>query len=197
VGLCVEPPPNRIACEEEEMSRVGKLPIPVPSAAKIEIKDGVFKAQGPKGTVSERILPECRVEMADGQIRVRRAGDSRPARAKHGLQRALLANAVRGVTEGFTKKLEIVGVGYRAEVKGHEVHFALGYSHPVVYTVPEGIDIVIDKNNKITVTGANRQSVGQVSAEIRRLRPPDPYKAKGIRYSDEVIRRKVGKAGAR
>ena len=114
-----------------------------------------------------------------------------------GLQRALLANAVNGVTKGFSKQLEIVGVGYRGEVKGREVHFALGYSHPVIFPVPEGITVIIDKAGKISVAGANRQQVGQVAAEIRGLRPPDPYKAKGIRYSDERIRRKVGKAGAR
>jgi len=179
------------------MSRIGRLPIPVPKGAKIEIKDRSFTAEGPKGKVTERIMPECEVELADGEIRVTRKNDTKPARSKHGLQRALLANAVLGVTKGFTKTLEIVGVGYRGEVKGREVHFALGYSHPVIFSIPDGIEVGIDKNNKITVTGANRRDVGQVSAEIRHFRPPDPYKAKGIRYSDEVIRRKVGKAGAR
>ena len=179
------------------MSRIGKQPIPIPKGAKVKIEDGVFVAEGPKGKVTEPIFPECPVVVEDGEVRISRAGDSGSVRAKHGLQRALLANAVNGVTEGFSKQLEIVGVGYRGEVKGSEVHFALGYSHPVVFPVPEGITVVIDKSNKISVAGANRQQVGQVAAEIRGLRPPDPYKAKGIRYSDERIRRKVGKAGAR
>lgn len=179
------------------MSRIGKEPITVPDAAKIAIDGDTFTAEGPKGKVSERILPECQVDITDGVVRVSRTSDAKPARAKHGLQRALLSNAIVGVTEGFTKTLEIVGVGYRGEVKGNEVHFALGYSHPVVFAIPDGIAVEIDKSNKITVSGANRQGVGQVSAEIRRLRPPDPYKAKGIRYSNEVIRRKVGKSGAR
>ena len=137
------------------------------------------------------------MEIEGGTITVKRTGDSGPERARHGLVRSLLANAVTGVTAGFSKELEIVGVGYRGEVKGKEAHFALGYSHPVIFPIPEGISIEIDKQNKIKVEGANRQVVGQVAAEIRRLRPPDPYKAKGIRYSGEHIRRKEGKAGAR
>lgn len=179
------------------MSRIGKQPIPVPKGAKIEIKDGMFVAEGPKGRVAERVFPECPVEIEDGEIRVGRKGDSKVARAKHGLSRALFANAVLGVTEGFTKKLEIHGVGYRGEVKGKAVHLALGYSHPIEFSIPEGVGVEIDKSNTITITGANRQMVGQVAAELRRLRPPDPYKAKGIRYAGEQIRRKVGKAGAR
>lgn len=179
------------------MSRIGKQPITVPKGTKVEIRDGVFVAQGSKGRVEQTLLPECPVKIDDGVIEVECIGDSGPVRSKHGLMRALLNNAVTGVSEGFQKQLEIVGVGYRAEVKGKEVHFALGYSHPIVFPIPEQIEIEIDRNNKITVSGADRQQVGQVSAEIRRLRPPDPYKAKGIRYSDEVIRRKVGKAGAK
>lgn len=179
------------------MSRIGKAPIPIPAGTKVEIADGAFVAKGPKGEVSQPLFPECPVEIADGEVRVGRKNDSKDARAKHGLARALLSNAVVGVSTGFSKNLEIVGVGYRAEVKGDQVHFALGYSHPVIFPIPDGIQIEIDKNNKIVVSGANRQVVGQVSAEIRRLRPPDPYKAKGIRYSNEIIRRKVGKAGAR
>ena len=180
------------------MSRIGKNPIEVPAAAKVKIEGDVFTAEGPKGKVSERIFPsECPVEIDGNTIRVNRLGSSGSARSKHGLTRALLANAVLGVVEGFSKGLEIVGVGYRGEVKGNECHFALGFSHPVIYPIPEGISIEIDKNNKISVSGANRQQVGQVAAEIRNLRPPDPYKAKGIRYSGEQIRRKVGKAGGR
>ncbi len=180
------------------MSRIGKAPIDVPAAAKVKIEGDVFTAEGPKGKVSQRIFPaECPVEIDGNVITVTRVSDSGSARAKHGLSRALLANAVAGVVDGFSKNLEIVGVGYRGEVKGKECHFALGFSHPVIYSIPEGIEIEIDKSNKIKISGANRQQVGQVAAEIRSLRPPDPYKAKGIRYSGEQIRRKVGKAGAR
>ena len=136
------------------------------------------------------------VEIADGEVRVSRRTDDREDRARHGLMRALLANAVLGASTGFTRELEINGVGYRAEVKGKEVHLALGYSHPVVYAIPEGIEIEIDKNNRISVRGANKQRVGQVAAEIRALRKPEPYKGKGIKYVEETIRRKVGKAGA-
>lgn len=179
------------------MSRIGKQPIPIPKGTKVKIEDGLFVAEGPKGKVAEKLFPECPVEIEDGVIRVSRTHEVGPVRAKHGLVRSLLANAVRGVTSGFTKELEIVGVGYRGEVKGKEAHFALGFSHPVVYPIPEGITMEIDKSNKVSIHGANRQQVGQVAAEIRRLRPPDPYKAKGIRYAGEQIRRKVGKAGAR
>lgn len=179
------------------MSRIGKQPIPIPKGAKVEIKDDVFVAQGPKGTVQQSLFPECPVKIEDGVVTVECESSGGSARAKHGLIRSLLSNAVVGVTEGFKKELEVVGVGYRGDVKGREVHLALGYSHPVIFPIPEGIEIEIDKNNKISISGADRQQVGQVAAEIRRLRPPDPYKAKGIRYSDEIIRRKVGKAGAR
>ena len=179
------------------MSRIGKQPIPVPKGTKVEIKDDLFVAAGPKGRVEQRLLRECPVTFEDGTVTVSRVNDSGPVRAKHGLMRALLANAVTGAAQGFTKRLEVVGVGYRGDVKGREVHFSLGFSHPVIYPIPKDIEIEIDKNNRITVQGADRQRVGQVAAEIRSLRPPDPYKAKGIRYSDELIRRKVGKAGAR
>lgn len=178
------------------MSRIGKNPVPIPKGAKVEIKDGVLTAEGPKGKVQEKLFAECPVSIEDGVIKVTRINDAKPVRAKHGLARALINNAVVGVTEGFKKELEIVGVGYRGEVKGREVHMALGYSHPVVFKIPDNIEIAFDKN-KISVSGANRQNVGQVAAEIRGLRPPDPYKAKGIRYSDEIVRRKVGKSGAR
>lgn len=178
------------------MSRVGRMPIVIPSGAKVEIQDRTFVVHGPRGRIEQRLVEGVTVEMQEGEIHVERAGDSGPERALHGLTRALLANAVAGVTEGFKKELQIVGVGYRAEVKGREVHFALGYSHPVIYPIPEGIEIEIDRQNKVSVTGADRQQVGQVAAELRALRPPDPYKGKGIRYVDEQLRLKVGKAGA-
>lgn len=180
------------------MSRIGRAPIEVPQGTKVAFDSGVFTAEGPKGKVSQFVFEDFGVEIDDGTVTVARPGDSGPERAKHGLLRSLLANAVQGVSNGFQKTLDIVGVGYRAEVKGREVHFALGYSHPIVYPIPEGIDIEVDaKANRVTVTGADKQQVGQVASEIRRLRKPDPYKAKGIKYSDEIVRRKVGKAGAK
>ena len=180
------------------MSRVGLQPIAVPSGIKVEISAGVFTAQGPKGKVSQPLFEGYPVAVEDAEVRVSRPGDSGPERARHGLLRSLLANAVDGVSRGFAKQLDIVGVGYRAEVRGRQVHFALGYSHPVVFPIPEGIEIEIDaRANRVTVGGADKQQVGQVAADIRRLRPPEPYKGKGIKYSDEIIRRKVGKAGAK
>jgi large subunit ribosomal protein L6 len=179
------------------MSRIGKEPIPIPDNAKVAFEDGVFTAEGPKGKVSQKVLPEVDLDIEDGVVTVRRTGESQGHRARHGLMRALLANAVEGASNGFEKKLEIHGVGYRAELKGREVHFALGYSHPVVYSLPDGIDVDVDeKAGKLAVRGADRQKVGQVAAEIRSLRKPEPYKGKGIKYADEIIRRKVGKAGA-
>ncbi|MDH3254516.1 MAG: 50S ribosomal protein L6 [Acidobacteriota bacterium] len=178
------------------MSRVGRNPIPVPAGIKVKVDGNMFIAEGPKGTVSEQVLDCVEVKIADGEVRVSRSSDGRNERARHGLMRALLSNAVVGVSAGFTRELEINGVGYRAEVKGSEVHFALGYSHPVVYPIPDGIQIEVDKNNKISVSGADKQRVGQVAAEIRSLRKPEPYKGKGIKYVEETIRRKVGKAGA-
>lgn len=179
------------------MSRIGKQPIQVPGGTKVELQNGTFVAEGPKGKVVQPVFPGYPVDIDGDTITVSRPGETGPDRAKHGLLRSLLANAVQGVSTGFTKTLDIVGVGYRAEVRGREVHFALGYSHPVVFAIPEGIEVAVDKANRVTVTGADRQQVGQVAAEIRRLRRPDPYKGKGIKYVGEVIRRKVGKAGAK
>ena len=180
------------------MSRVGRKPIEIPKGVKVEVRGGALQVEGPKGKVSQALVPGTEVEVKDGVITVTRQGDSGPERAKHGLARALYANAVRGAAEGYAKTLEIIGVGYKAEVKGNVVQFALGYSHPVLFPVPPGIKVDIDaKANKVTVAGADRQMVGQVAAQMRGLRKPDPYKGKGVKYADETIKRKVGKAGAK
>lgn len=180
------------------MSRIGRMPIEVPNGVRVTVAEGVFTAEGPKGKVAQQLIPGFAVEIEGSTIRVGRPGDAGSERAKHGLLRALLANAVEGAANGFSRGLEIVGVGYKAEVKGSEVHFALGYSHPVVFRIPTGIDIEVDsKAGKMKISGADKQLLGQVCAEIRRLRPPDPYKGKGIKFAGEVIRRKVGKAGAK
>jgi large subunit ribosomal protein L6 len=174
------------------------MPIPVPQGTKVEVRDGLFVAEGPKGRVEQTLFAGFPVEVKDGEVTVSRSGESGPERSRHGLLRALLANAVQGAAGGFVRQLDIVGVGYRAEVKGNQVQFALGYSHPVLYDIPEGIKIEVDaKANRVTVSGADRQKVGQVAAEIRGLRKPDPYKGKGIKYTGEVLRRKVGKAGGK
>jgi large subunit ribosomal protein L6 len=179
------------------MSRIGKQPIPVPGGVKVAIADGFFTAEGPKGKVRQGLIDGVEIEIVDEEVRVNRTGDDRSTRARHGLVRSLLANAVQGVAQGWEKHLDVVGVGYRVESRGRELHFALGYSHPVVYPLPEGIEVEVGKNNRISVRGADRQQVGQVAAEIRRLRPPDAYKGKGIRYADEQLRLKAGKAGAK
>jgi len=173
------------------------MPIPVPNGTKVSVENGTLIAEGPKGKNIQPIFPGFPVEVEDGQVVVSRPSEARDHRAKHGLLRALLANAVQGAAEGFVKELELHGVGFRAEMKGKELHMALGFSHPVVYKMPNGVDGEVDKNNKITVRGTDRQQVGQAAAEIRSLKKPEPYKGKGIRYSDEVVRRKVGKAGAK
>ena len=180
------------------MSRIGRMPIQVPNGTKVEVEDGVFTAQGPKGKVAQTLFDGYPVQVDGNVVSIERPGDTGPERSRHGLLRALLANAVQGVSAVFSKQLDLVGVGYRAEVKGGHVQFALGYSHPVIYNIPEGIKIEIDaKTNRITVSGAARQQVGQVAAEIRSLRRPDPYKGKGIKYTNEVLRRKAGKAGGK
>ena len=180
------------------MSRIGRMPIQVPNGTKVEVEDGVFTAQGPKGKVAQPLFDGYPVQVDGNVVSIERPGDTGPERSRHGLLRALLANAVQGVSAGFSKQLDLVGVGYRAEVKGGHVQFALGYSHPVIYNIPEGIKIEIDaKTNRITVSGADRQQVGQVAAEIRSLRRPDPYKGKGIKYTNEILRRKAGKAGGK
>ena len=180
------------------MSRIGKKPITLPKGVTVKIDDGAVEVQGPKGKLRQAVPPGI-LFAKDGEALVARLerADDPSLRKFHGLARSLVANAVAGVTDGFKRELDIVGVGYRAELKGKEVHFALGYSHPVVFPIPAGIDVAVDKNTHITVTGADRQMVGQVAANMRRLRKPDPYKQKGVRYTGEVLKKKVGKTGAK
>jgi len=178
------------------MSRIGKKPIPLPKGVTFKVEGNTIAVQGPKGKVETHLPTGIRVEQQDGNLVAIRENDSQAA--VHGLARALMNNAVEGVTKGWTRELEIVGIGYRAELKGKGmVVFTLGYSHPIEYPLPSGIDVTVDpKLTKLSVTGIDRQKVGQVAAEMRSLRPPDPYKNKGIRYKGEVLRKKVGKTGA-
>jgi len=179
------------------MSRIGKKPIPLPNGVSVKMVSGRVEVQGPKGKVSQYIPPGITFAQGDGTLVAKTERDE-PALGKfHGLARSLVANAVTGVTDGFKKELDIVGIGYRAEVKGKQVVFALGYSHPIVFDIPNGIDIAIEKQTHITVTGVDRQLVGQVAANIRRMRKPDPYKQKGVRYTGEQLKKKVGKTGAK
>ena len=180
------------------MSRIGKMPVVIPKGVEVSADAGQVRVKGPKGELVSAIPAGLTVSIADGQVRIARAGEEPHVRACHGLLRSLVANSVEGVTKGFTRELEISGVGFKAEVKGKSVIFALGYSHPVDFPIPEGIAIAVDaKAGRMTITGADKQRVGQTAAEIRSLRVPDPYKAKGIKYANEVIRRKVGKAGGK
>ena len=179
------------------MSRIGKKPISIPDKVKVDIKPESVIVTGPKGTVSNPIPPGIRFEQKDKQVLAVRTDDSGPQRAFHGLARALVANAVKGVTEGFSKELEIVGVGYRAEARKNSVLFTLGFSHPIEYPLPPGINITVDKQTRLVVSGVDRQQVGQIAANIRSLRKPDPYKNKGIRYAGEVLKKKAGKAGGK
>ena len=176
------------------MSRIGKKPIPIPKGVTVKVAPDAVEVQGPKGTLRQVLPPGVTFAMEDGTLVAKLQDEA--LRKFHGLARSLVANAVNGVVEGFKKELDIVGIGYRAELKGTQVHFALGYSHPIVLDVPKGIDIAIEKQTHITVTGADRQRVGQVAADIRQMRKPDPYKQKGVRYTGEVLKKKVGKTGA-
>ena len=178
------------------MSRIGKKPITIPKGVTVKVVDGAVEVQGPKGKLRQAHPAGINFAVTDGHLVAKR--DDNPELSKfHGLARSLIANAVLGVTEGFKKELDIVGVGYRAELKGKQVVFALGYSHAVVFDIPQGIDVAIDKQTHITMTGVDRQLVGQVAANIRRLRKPDPYKQKGVRYTGEVLKKKAGKTGAK
>ena len=180
------------------MSRIGKKEIQLPKGVEVRRDGSAVMVKGPKGTLKTVLVPGIDVKIENNVVQFTRADEEKKTRAFHGLVRALVANNVRGVLEGFKKELDIVGVGYRAEVKGKEVVFQLGYSHPVRFAIPKGIDIAVDaKTGHITITGIDKQQVGQTAAEIRALREPDPYKGKGIKYSDEVIRRKAGKAAGK
>ena len=178
------------------MSRIGKLPIAVPSGVEVTIDDQLVTVKGPKGTLEHRVAAPITVEKDEDQLAVRRPDDERESRSLHGLTRTLVQNMVTGVTEGFEKRLEIVGVGYRVLSKGPtQLEFQLGYSHPIPYTAPEGITFAVDGTTKLGVQGIDKQLVGEVAANIRKLRKPEPYKGKGVRYEGEHVRRKVGKAG--
>jgi large subunit ribosomal protein L6 len=178
------------------MSRIGKKPIAIPKGVSVKVAPDAVEVQGPKGKLRQALPPGIVFAQEDGSLVAKLQREDPELGKFHGLARSLVANAVAGVAEGFKKELDIVGIGYRAEVKGKQVHFALGYSHPVVFEIPEGIAIAIEKQTHITVTGPDRQLVGQVAANIRRLRKPDPYKQKGVRYTGEVLKKKVGKTGA-
>lgn len=178
------------------MSRVGRMPVPLDKGVKVALMDGVCRVEGPKGKLETRVAPTIQVEVADGNVVVKRSGDTSGERAIHGLTRKLIANMAQGVSRGFTRVLEINGVGYRAEVKGSNITLLLGYSHPIIYQLPPGVTAKVDRQVVITLESADRQLLGSVAADVRSLRPPEPYKGKGIKYSDETIKRKAGKAAA-
>ena len=178
------------------MSRIGRLPITIPAGVEVTINGAEITVKGPKGTLSHTVAAPIVVERTEeGTLRVSRPNDERQSRSLHGLTRTLVANMVTGVTEGYTKKLEIVGTGYRVQAKGTDLEFALGYSHPVLIPAPAGITFSVETPTRFSVTGIDKQQVGEVAANLRKLRKPDPYKGKGVRYEGEVIRRKAGKAG--
>jgi large subunit ribosomal protein L6 len=179
------------------MSRIGKKPITVPKGVTVKVEPEAVEVQGPKGKLRQRVPAGINFELSNGTLLAKQSTEDPELGKFHGLARSLVANAVAGVTDGFKRELDIVGVGYRAEVKGKQVIFALGYSHPVVYDIPTGIDVAIEKQTHVTVTGVDRQLVGQVAANMRRLRKPDPYKQKGVRYTGEVLKKKAGKTGAK
>jgi large subunit ribosomal protein L6 len=178
------------------MSRIGKLPVAVPSGVEVKVEDGEVFIKGPKGELRQRILRDVvEVSLSDGKVLVARKGDAKAHRSAHGLTRTLIANMVEGVSKGFRKSLEITGVGYRAAKSGERLNLSLGYSHPVTFEPPKGVALTVEGQNKIHIDGIDKQEVGQVAADIRRLREPEPYKGKGIRYEGERIRKKLGKAG--
>ncbi|NDE88598.1 MAG: 50S ribosomal protein L6 [Micrococcales bacterium] len=177
------------------MSRIGKMPIAIPAGVEVKIDGQVVSVKGPKGTLTHTVPAPITVVMEDNNLIVARPDDERNSRSLHGLTRTLIANNIEGVTKGFTKGLEIVGTGYRVTAKGSAIEFALGYSHPILVEPPAGISFQVEGNTKITVVGIDKQAVGEVAANIRKLRKPEPYKGKGVRYAGEVVRRKAGKSG--
>jgi large subunit ribosomal protein L6 len=177
------------------MSRIGKKPIALPEGVKVDTKDGIVLVEGPKGTLSRPLLEGIRLDMEEGTLLVKRANDTKRARSYHGLMRTLVANMVEGVSKGFEKKLEIVGIGYRSELQESGITLYLGYSHPINFPLPDGISADIEKQTMVTIKGIDKELVGQVSAKIRDLRRPDPYKGKGVKYAGEVLRKKAGKTG--
>lgn len=177
------------------MSRIGRLPIDIPAGVDITVDGDQITVKGPKGELTQRVAEPIQVQVEDGQVQVTRPDDERESRSLHGLTRTLIHNDIVGVTEGYTKGLEVVGTGYRVQAKGNSLEFALGFSHPVVVEAPEGISFAVEGNNKVTVSGISKQAVGEVAANLRKLRKPEPYKGKGVRYAGEHIRRKAGKAG--
>jgi large subunit ribosomal protein L6 len=180
------------------MSRIGKKPIPVPQGVKVQVDGNTVRVEGPKGQLSQRVPDSVSVKIESNVVTVDRSSDHRNVRALHGLTRSLLANMVHGVKDGFERKLEIVGIGYRAQLTGKNLQLALGYSHPVIFPLPDGVQAEVERQVSITLKGADKAQLGQVAAKLRALRKPDPYKGKGIKYAEEQIRRKVGKkAGAK
>jgi len=177
------------------MSRIGKVPVPVPAGVDVSIDGAVVTVKGPKGTLTHTVPAPISVAQGEGTLVVTRPDDERLSRSLHGLTRTLLANLVTGVTEGYTKKLEIVGTGYRVVAKGSDLEFALGFSHPVVVPAPDGITFTVESPTKFSVSGIDKQQVGEIAANIRKIRKPEPYKGKGVRYAGEQVRRKAGKAG--
>ncbi|HVS68295.1 MAG TPA: 50S ribosomal protein L6 [Mycobacteriales bacterium] len=177
------------------MSRIGKLPITVPSGVEVTISGRDITVKGPKGELSHTVVEPITVEQADGALLVKRPDDERDSKARHGLTRTLVNNMVIGVTDGFSKTLEIVGTGYRVQAKGKDLEFALGFSHPVPVPAPDGISFAVESPTRFVVSGIDKQKVGETAANIRKIRKPEPYKGKGVRYADEVVRRKAGKAG--
>ncbi|WP_419780432.1 50S ribosomal protein L6 [Maridesulfovibrio sp.] len=177
------------------MSRIGKKPVEIPSGVEVTVGADVVSVKGPKGTITTPVHPMVSFTIADNAVEVKRSGDSRQERAQHGLHRSLLANCIEGVSKGFSKTLEVVGVGYKVNVQGKMIVLNVGFSHPVNYELPAGIEANAEGNTKLTISGVDKQLVGEVAAQLRRVRPPEPYKGKGIKYIDEQIRRKAGKSG--
>ncbi|GAA1351145.1 50S ribosomal protein L6 [Falsarthrobacter nasiphocae] len=177
------------------MSRIGRLPISVPAGVEVKVEGNLVTVKGPKGTLEHTVASPITVALDENTLQVSRPDDQRESRSLHGLTRSLINNLIIGVTQGYEKKLEIVGTGYRVQAKGQDLEFALGYSHPITVKAPEGITFTVESPTKFSVSGISKQQVGEVSANVRKLRKPDPYKGKGVRYAGEQIRRKVGKAG--